>query len=591
MFEALLRAIAAAVAAALMDEATAAQLRTTIETLGTEDRSGITADDLAAVEPALLQLFDQIRAGEIEGVSADDLEALREIGDVVETARGEITTRETQAAEREAEIAELETRIRPVASGDDEEETETTTETEEEETSTSEETEESAQEPEAVMAGGRPSLAALARSAPAGTAPVPTAPRSRMRIVGPNGEALQSIDQLAAASASAFDTARGARVLAPSKQPLGRVFWDLPEAQKLHGERGDDEKIEALTAAAQNPPEAIVASGGFCAPADVDYTVPVVGATDRPVANGAPSVELTRGALQVSNPPTLADIDTFDGIDANAAVTVWTNTDDEAAPGAGDTKGFQRIDCATFTEYELAAIVRRLRWGNFGSRALPENVEAWNRLVMVAHARLAETRLLDQIKAGSIQRTTPQVFGAARDIVEAVKRARQQIISVHRMDDDTRFRVRLPEWAPTLGDVDLLRGLQSDPGFVREGERIFRDALDSAGVSVTLYKDSPSTGTSQILGYGAGPVLAEWPCEIQWNIAPEAYWLFGSQAQLDLGVYFSPDLNDTNDVENFAETFEVMIPKGMADSLWITSSVLADGTSAAGIDGAVTCGS
>ena len=576
MFEHLIRILQAAATAGALDADAAASLQATVEAMGTdESRAALTADQLTAADDALVALFADVRGGNVEGASADDVEGLREMGDVILAVRAEGDTRAEQAEARAAELAEIEARIAVTEAADPEAEAEVVAEAE------------AIVEAEPVAEPVAASLAELRGAQPAASLPT-VQTRPGVVITTESGQVVESLAELAAVTAAAFTAARGGRTTQGGKDRLASVRFAHPESRRLYNERADRDKLEAVLADAGNAAnwsEAVIASGGFCAAPDVDYAVPTVGVEDRPVRDGLPAFGLQRGAVQVSVPPTLASIDVANGVDATAAVTVWTNTND-VTPGA-DIKGSQTIDCSSMETFTAAAIVRRLRWGNFGAMAQPENVEAWQRYVLIAHARLAESRSLDQIKAASVAKTTPTMFGAARDLAEAIARAAAQIRSANRMPADYRFRVMAPEWVTTLGSVDLLRGLQSDPAFVTDAERIFRDALANAGVNVTLYKDTPSTGTSQVLSVGGAGALSAWPSTVQWGIFPEGRFAFGSMETLDLGIYRSPELNDTNDVENFAETFEVIIDHNQGDALWVTSTVCPDGSSGAGVDVAV----
>jgi len=584
MFEHLLTLIAAALAAGILEDDAAASLTSTVEALGSDETRGtISADALTAADEQLTALFAQVRSGDIEGIAADDLETIRETGDAILALRAENVVRAEQAEARSAELAEIEARLAPAPEVEAEAPAEAVAEVVAEAEAVAAE---AAQEPVAAAApAAAPSLAVLAASQPRGSQPASDA-RSGLEIIGPNGQVLTSLHELAAATADAFTNARGAHTTHAAGERLGRLRFRHPESRTLRGERADADKLEAVLADATDPSrwdEAVVASGGFCSPAEVDYRVPTVSEADRPVMAGLPSFALPRGSVQVATPPSLADITVNDGSDDPlAAVSVWCNATD-VDPGL-DTKGVQTIDCSAFQTFEACALVKRLQWGNFGAMAAPENVEAWMTLVMAAHARLGESRLLDQIKAASVARTSAAIFGASRDIAEAVARSAEQVRSLNRMRSDARFRVLLPEWVITMGSVDLLRGLQSDPSFLTDAERIFREALANAGVNVTLYKDTPSTGTSQVLGLGAGPALDPWPAEVQWGLFPEGRFSFGNMETLDLGVYRSPELNDTNDVQNFAETFEVVLDHGQGSALWVTSTVCADGSSAAGTE-------
>jgi hypothetical protein len=148
----------------------------------------------------------------------------------------------------------------------------------------------------------------------------------------------------------------------------------------------------------------------------------------------------------------------------------------------------------------------------------------------------------------------------------------------------------VPRWITTLGDVDLMRGLQSEAAFVAEGESIFRRAVAVAGVNITFYDDTPTTGVSQVFGSQGAGALNPFPGTVQWGLYDEGHHLFLDGGTLDLGIVRDATLNSTNDYETFVETFEGLAHRGV-ESLWITSTVCPDGTSSAGIDAEGVCAS
>jgi len=152
------------------------------------------------------------------------------------------------------------------------------------------------------------------------------------------------------------------------------------------------------------------------------------------------------------------------------------------------------------------------------------------------------------------------------------------------------LRAMVPRWITTLGDVDLVRSLASDSRFVSEGEAVFVAGLAVAGVNVTFYDDSPTTGVSQVFGAQSAGALTPFPTAVQWGLYDEGHFLFLDGGTLDLGIVRDSNLNSTNDYETFVETFEGLAPRGV-ESLWITSTVCPDGTSAAALEDAVSCGS
>jgi hypothetical protein len=548
-------------------------------------------DEIAEARVEMVALFEAIRAGDVEGVDSSDVELLARIVEVVDTLGVVAYVRITAAAEAAATIADLEARltaeVEEPADGEAAEPVDADEEAVAEVVAEAEAIVEEAAEP---VAAAAPPLASIAKAAPVKANPRPQAPAKSYRIVGQHGE-IDGMGDLAKEMANLWNS--GAAGVYGNKVRGARIVAEYPEDRVLPELDGStvEGRIEAVVAAAQDAAswtDAVVASGGWCAPTDVDYGLAQISEAGRPVRDSLPAFQAVRGGLRVAQPRTLADIDiTYNASDADAAITVWDNDTDEDPDGA--VKGVQTIDCPTFNEYLTSAIVKRLRFGNMGARAFPENVANFNELAFAAHARAAETVLLDSIKGASTAVTVGQSFGAARDLIEAIKRAAAAYRSRHRAPNVV-LRALVPRWITTLGDVDLVRSLASDAMFVSEGETVFRAGLAVAGVNVTFYDDSPTTGTSQIFGAQGAGALTAFPGTVQWGLYDEGHHLFLDGGTLDLGIVRDATLNSTNDYETFVETFEGVAHRGI-ESLWITSTVCPDGTSAAAIEDAVACGS
>ena len=552
-------------------------------------------DEIGAMHAELVSMFADVREGKVEGVASSDLDTLRSIVETTELLAVAAAERFAAAEKTALEIAELESRIvvaEPVAEVV-EAEVEVVEPTEEQVAEVIAEAEAAVEEsatPEVVAASSAPSLGEIAKAAPVKARPRPSEPAKNHRIFGQNGE-LADLKAVAKEMADAWNS--GTTSVYGNRVRVARVVGQYADERILDGMDGDavEGKIEAVVASGQDPAawsDAIVASGGWCAPTDVDYGLVQISEASRPVRDSLPGFQATRGGIRVATSPTLADVTVaYDASDPDAAISVWDNDTDEDPDGA--TKGVQVISCPEFTEYLTEAIVKRLRFGNFGSRAFPENVAQFNDLALVAHARVAETRLLDSIKGASTAVTVGQSFGASRDIAEAIKRAAAAYRSRHRAPNVV-LRALVPRWVTTLGDVDLMRGLQSDAAFVRDGEGIFRAMLATAGVNVTFYDDTPTTGTSQIFGAQGAGALNPFPSVVQWGLYDEGHHLFLDGGTLDLGIVRDSGLNATNDYETFVETFEGVAHRGV-ESLWITSTVCPDGTSSAGIEADGICAS
>lgn len=554
---------------------------------GENASTDLTDEQIAQAETDLLTAFDAVRAGEVEDVDATDVDLLSQIADGIDGLRALASERIDAAAERQAAIDALADRVatpEPEAEADTDAEaeasdegdgTEPTAEVDAEPEADAEPTAE--REPEPVSAAAparprvRPSLSAIRDRVPEPSTP----PAAGPVILSPTGERFDSLRDVAAAAADRHADFAGAYTRATEFVRVARIPGNYSPDRVLDG-TNDLDRVEAVTA-----PEAIVASGGFCAPAEVNYDLVTVGVTSRPVRDALARFQAARGSVQLPTSPSLASIDVAG---ADAAIGQHTNTEDEASA----TKPIQVIDCADFTTYETYAVTKRLQFGNFGARAFPEQVTAWNDLTMVAHARYAEGLLLDAVKTLSTAVTTAQVFGAARDLAEAVIRGAVGWRSRHRAPD-ARLRVLMPWWAPLMGGVDLFRG-SDDRDVLADAQAVFTALLADAGVNVSFYLDTPSTGVSQVFGAQGAGALDAWPATVQWALFDEGHYLFLDGGNLDLGIVRDSTLNETNDFQTFAETFEGVGKHGV-QALWVTSTVCPNGEYQIAVDANITCGS
>jgi hypothetical protein len=74
-----------------------------------------------------------------------------------------------------------------------------------------------------------------------------------------------------------------------------------------------------------------------------------------------------------------------------------------------------------------------------------------------------------------------------------------------------------------------------------------------------------------------------WPDTATLRMFAPGTWAFIDGGELTLGVVRDPTLNQTNDAEMFAETFEAAVQLGL-DSIAITADVCPDGSSAGTVD-------
>jgi hypothetical protein len=387
---------------------------------------------------------------------------------------------------------------------------------------------------------------------------------------------------------------------------VGRIKLDFPDERFLRA--GDDAsanaKVTALVADAWRPenwtpgglaargvsnPEALVASGGFCAPAMPDYGVPQISGMQRPVKDGLGGVGMDRGQVTIVQPPRLVDVATSATQTAGSAVSVWTNAID-TTPG-GTTKPFQTMACPNPVTVALQAIVEQIKIGNFNARAFPEQVAAVMANTASAWARRAESQLLAQIDTNSTAVTVPQVLGGTADYFAALSRLASAVRNRNRMDPNAKLRCLVPRWFVDFVAADIAKTHAGD-GLERftVGEADVRAMFASRNVNVTFYEDQSDRGAAvaQIFGAQGATALRHWPpgggvatAQVVWFLFPEGTHTVGDGGTLELGIVRDSTLNLTNDYAFFTESFEAIIPKVIES--WKVTSNLCD-TGAGAID-------
>jgi len=341
-----------------------------------------------------------------------------------------------------------------------------------------------------------------------------------------------------------------------------------PEERKLYGNNEDSDKIEAVVS-----PEALVASGGLCAPVTNYYELMNIATAARPVRDSMANFNAVRGGLKFAAPPTLADVT---GVGIKTA-------EQDAQGGTFALKSCQIVDCPSFTEEQLAMIYKCVQFGNLNSRAFPEQVAQFNELVNAAHARLAEQALLDYIASTATNVTDAGTYGSIPSLINAALFAAAGMRSRHRMAEGAPFHAWYPEWVGDLAAADASNRQFTDFTFSRTD---IADILRKQGLNVTWYKDT-ATGDGQVFGAQAAAALLRFPTHVFWAIAPEGGYLFLDGGTLDLGIVRDSSLNLTNDFQIFAETFEAaafIAP----EAYYVDSTVCSSGTTA-GTATAITC--
>lgn len=347
--------------------------------------------------------------------------------------------------------------------------------------------------------------------------------------------------------------------------PLARYSVEFPEDRVLidGDDAGNMTKLDAVVGE-----EALVASGGLCAPVEPYYDLQLLSTEATPVIDSLPLFGADRGGIRFMAPPTIANIST--------AVGVMTAAND-AIGGTTATKTCQTLPCPAQTQVVIDAVYHCLTIGNMGARTWPELVENFMALTMAAHARVRETKALDAIKTGSTAVTGAQYNGAVNTLLAQINYTVDAFRSRHRMNPDARFRAWFPEWTKGLLLNDLIRQQFDRFDALESGNarNFVVDYLRSLGVEPVFFLDG-ETGGGQVFGTQNVGALLNYPSTVKWYIAPEGTWIRLNGGVLDLGIVRDSVLNATNDFQAFGEVFENYAKIGI-ESLAVTSTVCANG--------------
>lgn len=374
-------------------------------------------------------------------------------------------------------------------------------------------------------------------------------------------------DGLAQALCDAINNPIGGR------QVFAKARWidAIPDERRLltaDAGGSNTRKINDLREFAMVETAALVAAGqGNCAPLTPYYTLQNISVQDRPVRDALVGFGADRGGITYMPPPTLAD--TQD----SGAVGVITEAD-QAAGGTFATKTCDVILCHDIVSVQVDQIFKCLQFGNLQSRAYPEYVAQQNQLAMSAWARLADTLLLDSIKAGSTQVTGLDVAiqGAVNNYFGDLLEAAAGIRSINRMGADAPLQAIAPSWLRDLLVLDIARG-QFDR-FARAQAEI-EALLSRYRINMAWTLDGSSNGQQVFPAQSAG-ALNGFPGVVETAIFPPGTWLFLDSGTLDLGIVRDSTLNSVNAYQLFAETFEHAAKVGVV-SYWLTSTLCANG--------------
>ena len=302
---------------------------------------------------------------------------------------------------------------------------------------------------------------------------------------------------------------------------------------------------------------ALVAGGGWCAPSEIRYDFFNIACEDGLI--DLPTFGVTRGGIRFPVSPSLADAigsNAFGGFAVpftNASVPwLWTEGDDIATVTGSPNKPCMRVPCPDFEEERLECYGICLTAGNLTDDAYPEATQNTIRLLMAAHARAMNARLIALMVA---QSSAPIATGefAGGGTEATAKPAYQQILSglaLGATDYRSRFgmciddviEIIAPYWLRDVIRADL--AWRTGVDLLSVSNEMINGFFADRNLSDQWVNDWHVRGAGQ---FGNATPMVAWPTTVDIMMYAAGTFLHGNGMTLDLGVIRDSVLNAEND--------------------------------------------
>lgn len=386
------------------------------------------------------------------------------------------------------------------------------------------------------------------------------------------GQEVASWDAVAQAFINRHPDTRSSDLTSGGRFLVASIDAEFPEDRIL----GDDPVFNTRTVNAVVSEEAIVASGGLCAPLTPWYNLQTYGDVCRPLRDSFPSFKADRGGIRFVAPPKLSDLSgSTRRTTAAQDAAGYTNQD---PAGSTAPKPCLHVICGAESTCIVQAVSSCLTFGNFGARTYPEQVEAWLKLGRVEFARYQETELLTALNAGSIQLTAAQEYGANYSIITQVGYAIDSFKARFRVCGNVMLNFVAPFWLKSILKNDIAAQGPGD-GLARYSvsDAIVTDWFAARGVRVTWTQETSGAAPFAAPVPGA---MGAYPATVKWFLFPEGEWVYLDSGTLDLGLVRDSTLNSQNDYQIWMEEFSGLCQVGGVESIAVTSTVCANGSTA-----------
>ena len=427
----------------------------------------------------------------------------------------------------------------------------------------------------------------------------------------------QSLDKTGIAIAM-HKRARGMGDSRGARTPYGVATIHRPIPEHLVIGEGTADVDSVLTAAVQEHlagknAEALLASGGFCAPAETIYDFFSVESRDGLI--DLPTIGVTRGSIQwpqyigldaaagalwtwteandAGGEQAVTDIDIAGGtatatvtghgystgqsvnisgtgvanLDGTCVITVtdantftFTTTAADSLNNTGVAQVIKQclqVSCPGFDTVTLEAEGLCVTVGNLTDRAYPELTRRIVDLAVTAHLHRLSNAKLAKVLATATTVTVPTApSDAAGDILHAIDLQVADYRSEHLMSDNTVLEALMPSWW-----TEAIRSTLA----MRAGI----DKLNVSDAEVNGYFTSRNLRPQYLVGYdalyrGATPATA-FPATSKFTLFPAGGYIDASGGTIDLGVVRDSVLNSTNDhTAAWSEEFYSVMQRGPA---------------------------
>jgi hypothetical protein len=311
----------------------------------------------------------------------------------------------------------------------------------------------------------------------------------------------------------------------------------------------------------------------MCAPAEPQYDLDCWNTDRRPVRGSLAAYKPdARGAVTIYPSPSLSDITG----QSPAGVGVWTNDDDISLQGTDpSSKVCATISCAEPTLYRLYGVWRCLTVQNLLAMTFPELVEAYLNRLAAAHARLAETQLLEAMGTNALAVTQSDLgYGSSVSITTTI----MNMLALHQERerwDNGEMDAWLPRWVRYAMKMDIVRRRNTSGANISVPSDATIDAMFmDAGVTPHFFIDTPSWA-SAVPAVQTGGVLNLLPSSVEMVVAPRGKFAVMDRGELSIGVtgsniYRDNASNASNQFTMFFENFEALVDTNSCPAYLLT---------------------